>query len=468
MRNRNIESDLAQELYERISELWVIDAHEHLAAEVERLAVPMDAVSLFENYPMQDLKTAGMTDAEFLTMIDREVPLEQRWEIFKDYLPLIRNTSYTRATLLGVRELYGFEDITADNYRELSEAMQAANKPGIYRRAFRDHARVVVALNQFWCARLWKKVPEPGSFCIPQMWEPRFNVAFGTEPLQFIETELGRSVSALDEYVDALGELICDYQRNGIVGIKLQKTTIQSSPQASEVRPLFDRVVRFGGTVPAGEEPASSYDCWKSACAMPRSARSVRPTELLLTAGEQTALRDYIAHAIIRIAGELGLVIIHHCGNTGLWGDFRVTDPTNLIPVFMRYPDVRFELYHSGIPWVRETGMIAKAFPNVWLNMCWGHSQCRQMARSALDEWLDLVPANKIIAFGGDTILWVEWVLGDLIQTRENIAAVLAKRTREGLLNEEQALDLARMMLYDNPRNLYQLECQPSDDIEYR
>ena len=66
------------------------------------------------------------------------------------------------------------------------------------------------------------------------------------------------------------------------------------------------------------------------------------------------------------------------------------------------------------------------------------------MARSALDEWLDLVPANKIIGFGGDAFLWVEWIVGDLVQSRENIAAVLAKRVRAGTLSEESSLELAK------------------------
>ena len=77
------------------------------------------------------------------------------------------------------------------------------------------------------------------------------------------------------------------------------------------------------------------------------------------------------------------------------------------------------------------------------------------------------MPANKIIVFGGDTFLWVEWALGELVQARENLAAVLAKRIRERLITEERALDLARMMLYENPRNLYGLQCQPSDEILY-
>jgi predicted TIM-barrel fold metal-dependent hydrolase len=135
--------------------------------------------------------------------------------------------------------------------------------------------------------------------------------------------------------------------------------------------------------------------------------------------------------------------------------------------VFAQYPQVKFEIYHAGHPWVRETGMVAKACPNVWLNLCWSHSLSGRMTRSGLDEWLDLVPANKIIAYGGDTHLWVEWSVGDLVQARENVASVLARRINDGLLKEEQAIDLARLMFYENPADLYGLGRPGLDDFSY-
>ena len=457
---------IAEDLYAAMSEMWIIDSHEHLPPETDRLAMKVDAVSLFENYPMFDLKAAGMSDDEYLTMTDRERPLDDRWEILAGYLPFIWNTSFTRSALLGVQQLYGYDDITAENYGELSEVMQAANRPGIYRRVFHDHGRVVVALNQVY-PQLWDGPPEPGNFRVPQMWEDQLNIAFGTEPLDWIEAKLGQPACSLDEYVKALEILLRHYRDKGVVGVKLAKATPIQTSQAPDVTSLYERVAHFRADTPTSKRTIRATE-WRRSV-VTRRITNARQTaqELLLSGTEKTALRDYVAHAIIRIAGQLGMVIIQHSGHLGVWNDYRLANPVNLIPVFTQHPGVRFELYHAGMPWVREVGMIAKAFPNVWLNMCWAHSLSRQMARSALDEWLDLVPANKIIVFGGDTFLWVEWALGELVQARENLAAVLAKRIRERLITEERALDLARMMLYENPRNLYGLQCQPSDEILY-
>ena len=64
--------------------------------------------------------------------------------------------------------------------------------------------------------------------------------------------------------------------------------------------------------------------------------------------------------------------------------------------------------------------------------------------------------------------LRVEWVVGDLIQSRENIAAVLARRVREGTLTEARSLYLAQMMLFDNSRALFGLDIDPSNEPVYK
>jgi len=166
-------------------------------------------------------------------------------------------------------------------------------------------------------------------------------------------------------------------------------------------------------------------------------------------------LRDYFVDEMIRIAGELDLVV---CVHTGYWGDFRVLDPLHMIPILERHPKVRFDLYHLGYPWVRESLMLGKGFPNVWLNFCWTHIISQRFAMDGLDEAIDLIPMNKIIGFGGDYATPVEKVYGHLVMAREDIAAVLARRIERGSVSEDEALSLARQWLWDNPKELYRLK----------
>jgi predicted TIM-barrel fold metal-dependent hydrolase len=123
----------------------------------------------------------------------------------------------------------------------------------------------------------------------------------------------------------------------------------------------------------------------------------------------------------------------------------------------LRHRETRFDVYHAGIPWVSTVGVMARQAPNLWLNLCWTHVISPVMARRALDEWLDVVPANKIIAWGGDYWMALEKVYGHLVMARENVAEVLADRVHRGLMTEPEALALAEMMFRTNAEALYRL-----------
>ena len=74
-----------------------------------------------------------------------------------------------------------------------------------------------------------------------------------------------------------------------------------------------------------------------------------------------------------------------------------------MISQIMRHLKARFDIYHMGFPWVRETLMLGKGFPNVWLNFCRLHIISSKVATEALDEAIDLIPINKIMGLAGTT-----------------------------------------------------------------
>ena len=168
----------------------------------------------------------------------------------------------------------------------------------------------------------------------------------------------------------------------------------------------------------------------------------------------QNPLTDYLHDELTAHAGRLGLTVAVH---TGYWGDFRELDPQHLIPVLQRHPNVRFDVYHLGYPWGRETLMMAKAFPNVWLNLCWTHIISQRFAQRAIAEALDTVPLHKVLAFGGDYGTPVEKVYGHLVMAREDLAIALGEAVRAGRFTANRAVAIASLWLNENPKELYHL-----------
>jgi len=406
-----LSNEIAQKLEKALAEMDIIDCHEHLGPEKERIDSEVDVFTLVSHYTRGDLQVAGMSESDYQLLFDRRLPLEQRWRIFKPFWEQIRWGSYARAALLAARRFYGFEDINDHTYEALSEAIRAANRPGLYDHVLRDACRIRVALTQ--CGRTDlghdALIPVMPMLYGLQTWQDLTDPPFASA-----------SIRTLDDYLDAVRAYVTRVKAQGAVGLKMM-----SAPYHSPDRKAADEAFS--------------------------QLRRGHISSLPVT----NPLRDYVTDEIISFASQQGLVI---CVHTGYWGDFRQLDPLHMIPLLQRHQKARFDIYHLGYPWVRETLMLGKGFPNVWLNLCWTHIISQRFATEALDEAIDLIPTNKLLAFGGDYGAPVEKVYGHLVMAREDIAGVLARRIVRRQMNESQALELARRWLWDNPKDLYNLD----------
>jgi predicted TIM-barrel fold metal-dependent hydrolase len=293
--------------------------------------------------------------------------------------------------------------------------MQSENTPGIYRRVLREKCKIRVALTQA------GRTDYDGDLLIPLMPLNTYSVVRSADDISRKAQDLGMKVANLDDYMELARKGIEKWKAEGIVGLKMASTP-NAPPNRKAAEEVFKKTI-------SGEQSKGSVH-----------------------GGNH--LQDFLMNFLIDVAGELDLVVAVH---SGMWGDFRNLDSKHMIPVFPRHPNTRFDLYHLSMPSVRDTVVIGKNFPNVWLNLCWCHIISPQMTCSALDECIDMVPVNKIIGFGGDYNRPVEKVYGHLLMARENIAAVLGRRVDRGLMSHDEAVTIARKWLWDNPRGLYRL-----------
>jgi hypothetical protein len=68
-------------------------------------------------------------------------------------------------------------------------------------------------------------------------------------------------------------------------------------------------------------------------------------------------------------------------------------------------------------------------------------------------ERLDMLPANKQVGFFSDAYC-VEWAYAKAVLVRKQLAAVLAEKVAQGQYTRDDALAVARAVLYDSPRSL--------------
>ena len=402
-------------LIEAMEQMDIIDAHEHLPPESARTGATVDALWLFGHYTRTDLVCAGMAADDYQRLTDPAIPLKKRWRMFRPYLPAVRYGSYARPAFIAAKEFYGADDINDRTYEAITQRMREQNTPGIYRRILRDRCRIRACLTQCGCT-------DTGSeLLVPLMPIHHLSWLQSADDVAKRSDEFGVSVRDLDDWLVLCKKALRRWKSEGAVGIKMVAHPNVPDDRRQAYR-LFSQVLK--GCTSRDELP------WPS------------------------VLREFITHEVLDMAGGLDLVVAVH---TGMWGDFRTLDPKHLITVLPRHPNTRFDVYHMGMPWVRETGVIGKNNPNAWMNLCWCHIISQKMTCAALDEWLDMVPVNKIIGFGGDYGRPVEKVYGHLVMAREDLATVLGGRVDRGFMDLAEATALAHRFLYTNPKELYRL-----------
>ncbi|MFC1735021.1 amidohydrolase family protein [Candidatus Hydrogenedentota bacterium] len=412
-----IGADIKAELMQHLESLEIIDSHEHLRPERERVGQDADVLTLLSLYGWFEAVSAGMPVQEGESgfaehsFLDTDTPLEDRWARTWPYIQNIKFGDYYRPTAIAIKDIYGFDDLNESNYVAISERIQVENKPGLYKRILRERARIKTCLVQ----NRMIEGQDP-----PELFTPVFcdhnSLEFwnGAFILDF-EKRYDTSITDLDTYLEVFMRYLAEIRNQGAVGFKSAAWQLVE-PDMETARKTFASVLQGG--------PGDAV------------------------------LKSTILDAVFKKAEEWDWPIPVHCG---VWNDYRIFDPKNMIDTVMKYPNVRFNLYHLGMPYVRDCIFIAKNFPNVFLDLCWCYVVSQNMTRRAINEILDTVPVNKVIGFGGDYVMAVENVYGHLVMARETMAEALSERILRGKLDVDGAKRVTGLWLHDNPCAFYGL-----------
>jgi len=415
-----------------VSETKLVDTHEHLPQEEERLAAGVDVLAtLFPHYASSDLVSAGMSEQDLNLIRDTRVPLEERWAKFAPYWEAIQNTGYAKAVNIAVRDLYGLDGIAKDTCRELERRMKRANRKGLYRWVLKEKSGVEISILD----SLEGRLDVDRDFFAPVRRFDDFIFVKERGEVEALSKRVGVSIHSLADLVKAL-EVEFERLRGVIVGVKLALA--------------YRRILRFDkATFAEAEEVFNEIYAQRVFKRVFTDGLRVNLPEAL-SFEEAKPLQDFMVHRVIQLAIQHKLPVQIHTGlQEGNENIITNSNPAHLTNLFMEYREARFDIFHGSYPYTGELAALAKNFPNVYVDMCWLHIISPHVARTALSEWLDTVPGNKIFGFGGD-YRFVEGVYGHAVLARENIGRVLMDKVENDGMSEREATYLARRILRDN------------------
>lgn len=409
-----------------IDSLRIIDTHEHLLnPNLLRRSNLQDFFLLMNHYYYDDLISSGMSSETFDKLYNGKLTPEEKWEIIEPYWNRSFNTSFALMVKIAARRLYNISEINAGTVEILSQRIKSAyNSKEWFTRILQDSCRIdyiiqdddALAMKESYIKYVKRFTPWLNvrtKFCIDS-----------------IAMEQVEPIFTLEDFVRSLKNEFKKQAGNGMAGVKIisaySRTLYFDNPDVSAARKVFKMLVN------ADEGFEISWERAKP-------------------------LQDYMFHQLLELAKSNNLPVIFHTGlQAGQGNDIRNSNPALLANIFRKYPEIRFVLFHGSYPYGGELSVLAKTYSNVYIDMNWCYAISPSYTKRYLTEWLETVPANKIMAFGGDYNC-IENIYAEYQVAKQIIAETLTEKVVSNYYTENEAKKIARMILHDNAAAFYSL-----------
>ncbi len=422
---------LESRLIDALDSFDIFDSHEHFWEEAKRTSDPCDFFKIAEDYALSDIISAGATPDAQRLIRDSKAADDDRWRAFEPFWKFARYTGYGQALRIAARDIYGIEAISGATIARLNAAIRVRNKPGLYREIITRQSRIRACVQDDY----WNATPRPSDqgYYVSARRFDRFIVPGTPEDIKALEKLTDTSIVDLRTLKQATARSFEQNLAAGMatvkVGLAYMRELLFHEISGTDAARDFEALMRRERPIPEGFR-----------------RNMVRPFR---------NLEDHMLHYVVELADAHGIPVqIHtglHAGNRDVITNSR---PTLLTNVFLLHPKVQFDLFHISYPYQAELCELTKSFPNVFADFCWAYVISPATAARTLDEFLDTVPVNKIMGFGGD-YHYPELSYAHLKIAKRIVAQTLAARVTNGFCTEEEAVGIGRLLLHDNAEALF-------------
>ena len=412
-----------------VNSLEIVDTHEHLVnPETIKKDWPLDFMLLLNHYADDDIKSGGMPTVDFDNLLKDSLSVKDKWTKIAPYWLKASNTAYTWSVLLTVQKLFGIDDLNSSTVEVLSEKIRHSydNKADWFNKVLRDKCKIQYVVLD----RDDRTYGDPEMFRYVKRFDNFINIDSWGE-IKSLSKVYGVDIKSVDDLTITLNIAFDKALKECIVAVKTalayNRTLFYEEVEKEKAEAVFNQLKTLGGKV-------------------------------TLPFAEAKYLQDYMMHRLLELAGKSDMPVQVHTGlHAGEGNRIENANPVLLTNLFLKYPDVKFILFHGAYPYGGELSVLAKNFRNVYIDLCWLYIISPSYCERYLNEWLETVPVNKIMAFGGD-FKNVEGVYGHQLIARQVIANVLIEKVQGGYLSESEAMRIAQWILHDNAINVLSLE----------
>jgi hypothetical protein len=441
---------LANELEVALADLPMLDIHTHLVGG-HLGACGLQDVLLY-HMVISDLYSAGCPDGGRLTQYPSwptEAEGHARIQRALPFLPKILNTSSAWGVRLILHDLYGWRDpITADNWRRLD---------GLIRERADDRAWHHSILDRLHIRRTGTEIARRGRG------EDDDRLQYALEWGFFTRCQWGEFDTALYELERCWG-----------------RKPESPSPIGAGARPATERVIRSLADVHAAVAhyvdniPYGQILSTATHLSTDIDFHTVSDSEMEAALARRALAGSLERDTFASYVNELFLTALEQHGQDIVFQFSLGAEPlpfetgsrlsqrtiAQLSEMMARHPRLRFQCFLASRHANQSLCTLARELPNFSLAGYWWHNFFPDAIRQVLAERLDMLPVNQQVGFFSDAYC-VEWTYAKAIIVRKQMAHVLAEKVTQGQYTIDDALAVARAILYESPQHLLGMMPRP-------
>ncbi|MBX7257176.1 MAG: amidohydrolase family protein [Candidatus Hydrogenedentes bacterium] len=424
---------MSNEIEKLIQQTPFVDTHEHLWDERTRLdaandsgerSVPSDIATLFFHYADADLVSAGLTPEDRAKALNSQTDVDEKWRILGPAYARTRYTGYLQNVRESVRLLFGEDDVTDSNYREISDRIRKQIQPRYYYRILREVANIEYCQVNSFEHPVFHLTEYPDLLC---------------QDLSFVGLSTALNVRVVSEHAKREVRSLQDWHEV----LDWVFTTYGPKAIAMKNQSAYGRRL--------------DYDQVKAEDAAPLFAKYLSDPKGV-TEAELKAIQDHLFHYCIEKSVEYRLPVKLHTGYYAGWNSMHLhrvrQNASDLCPILMAHPNARFILMHIDYPYQDEAIALAKQFPNAYIDMCWAWIINPAAGVRFVREFLMAASHKKLLTFGGDYGP-VEMVPGHAAIARKGLTQAIRSLVKEDWLKSRDVPDVVDSIMRGNAHEIF-------------
>jgi hypothetical protein len=432
---------LARDIERGLEEIPLIDVHTHVDAS-HLTARGLHDIMLY-HMVVSDLASAGCPDRARLSEDPPDQEAHGRIKAALPFLPAISNTSCAWGLGIILRDLYGWKKpLTAATWKTLDSMIRERSQDA------RWAGKILAAAGiKRTCTELWRRRDGRADGALQYSLEWAF----------FARSQWGEQDTALYELEKAWSD--------GSPGAPLPIGPGGSRPRTSRIvrsvkdvhQALDAYVAAIPGNVVSTAQHISTDIAFQDvdertmAGAMRRRG-SAGPRERDIYASYVTEeffkrLESKRPEVVFQFSLGAEPLPFETASRLGMGTLARLADMVS------RHPGIRFQCFLSSAHANQTLCTLARELPNFSLCGYWWHNFFPPFIERVMRERLDMLSTARQVGFFSDAYT-LEWGYAKAVIVRRIMAKVLADKVQMGQYTKDDALKIARAILFDSPQSL--------------